>query len=73
MAIYRLNLKKGATVTKKSPSTSGQSKAHYDYIVREGNYKENDPEKSDLVKIENPELDSKKFPLGMILTLTLQN
>ena len=64
MAIYRLNLKKGATVTKKSPSTSGQSKAHYDYIVREGNYKENDPEKSDLVKIENPELDSKKFPLG---------
>ena len=72
MAIYRLNLKKVQQL-QKSPSTSGQSKAHYDYIVREGNYKENDPEKSDLVKIENPELDSKKFPLGMILTLTLQN
>ena len=62
MAIYRLNLKKGATVTKKSPSTSGQSKAHYDYIMREGNYKENDPDKSDLIYTENPNFEELDLP-----------
>ena len=62
MAIYRLNLKKGTTVTATSDVRGTKSKAKYEYNTRSGNY----AERGDLVYTEDfnfkeLDYDPKKF------------
>ena len=60
MAIYYVDLTAGTGIHSNSPPTGTKSKASFQYIMREGRYEKKD----DLIKIENPELDKDKFPLG---------
>ena len=60
MANYYVDLTAGTGINRDSPPTGTKSKAHFEYISREGRY----AKKDDLIKIENKELDKDKFPLG---------
>lgn len=60
MAIFYVDLTSGTGINKDSPPTGTKSKASFNYIMREGKY----AKKDDLIKIDNPNLDKDRFPLG---------